>query len=83
MSMKFVVMRPGEITEYLVEWIEIATDQGSFVIQPEHAPAIFTLSSHQACVFGLSTGVEESILVSQGVIEVGRTSVLLLISDLL
>jgi F0F1-type ATP synthase epsilon subunit len=82
MSMKLVIMRPGEMAEYAVEWIEINTPLGNFVIQEEHAPTVFTLSAHKECRFSLAiTGKEESLVIEEGIIEINRKTALLFLSN--
>lgn len=79
--MQLVIMRPGEIAEHMVEWIEINTSLGNFVIQEEHAPTVFVLSANKECRFSLTTtGKEVSLIIEQGVIEINRRSALLFLS---
>lgn len=81
MSMHLTILRPGHITEYSIVWLEIITPQGSFVIQPEHAPLIVTLVAGQPLTFGLKNGKQESIVATNGIVEVTRKDVLVLLSD--
>ena len=52
--------------------MEINAPTGNYVIQRGHAPMILTLSPNQKLIFRLKSGREESILVRQGVVNIGR-----------
>jgi F0F1-type ATP synthase epsilon subunit len=78
--MIFKILSPQEKKIFSVAWIEINTAQGNFVIQKGHAPAIFVLAANQPITVRLNTGKEETFLVSEGILEITRTSALLLLN---
>lgn len=79
--MKLTIIKPDHVVEHQILWLEVITDQGSFIIQPEHAPTVFVLAHGHPLTFCLKDNTQESIIVMQGVVEVSRTNVLVLLSE--
>ncbi len=79
--MKLTIIKPDQILEHEISWLEVITDRGSFVIQPEHVPTVFVLAPKEPLTFGFADGRQESIAVLQGVVEVSRTAVLALLGE--
>lgn len=79
--MHLTIIKPDHIVEYEMVWLEVITDQGSFIIQAEHTPTVFVLSPGQPLTFCLKDGTQESIMVMQGVVEVTRKAVLALVGE--
>jgi F0F1-type ATP synthase epsilon subunit len=71
--MDFTIISPLSKKTYPVNWIEINTPKGNFVIQPGHAPMIISLSKKRPLTFGLKTGKRESITIQEGIISITRT----------
>ena len=70
--MKLIISTPFTYRELSVAWLEINAPTGNYVIQRGHAPMIMTLAPDQKLIFRLKTGKEESILIRQGMISIGR-----------
>lgn len=79
--MKLTIIKPDHIAEYEIAWLEVITDQGSFIVQAEHAPTVFVLASGQPLTFCLKDTTQESIMVMQGVVEVTRKEILALVGE--
>ncbi len=80
--MELRVVTPQHIQKYTVTWIDLYTPEGNLVIQPNHAPIILILSPGKEVTFCLKNGKQESIMISQGIIEVMRTYATLLINKI-
>ena len=70
--MDLTIICPLSKKTYQINWIEINTPKGNFVIQPGHAPMIISLSKKRAVTFGLKNGKRESILIQDGIISISR-----------
>ena len=79
--MQLHIAKPTEKKFLEIVWIDIQTPIGSFVIQPEHAPMIATLSPESTVTYGLSNGKQESIIVKYGIVHITRESVTLLLNE--
>lgn len=79
--MNLTIIKPDQIVEHEIIWLEVVTDQGSFVIQTEHAPMVLVLAPGKPFTFCLENGTQESMLVTCGVVEVSRIAILALLSD--
>lgn len=77
MSMSLTLISPQSSKTVLVEWLDIQTLTGSLVIQPGHAPAYIVLKKNSTVTWFLTTGVEESIDIVDGFLEVRRNKVIL------
>jgi F0F1-type ATP synthase epsilon subunit len=77
--MKLTLLTPTHTIVYAIAWLEINTPQGNFVIQPGHAPMIITLSSNESMIFCLENGKQESITITDGIVHINRTEILILL----
>lgn len=75
------IVSPLRTVAYNIAWVELNTDAGNFVIQSGHAPMLLVLSPHKEIVFRLKNGKDESIIAPQGIAEVTRESVTLIINE--
>jgi len=80
--MELRVVTPQHMKKYTITWIDLYTPEGNLVIQPNHAPIILILLPGKEVTFCLKNGKQESIMVSQGIIEVMRTYATLLINKI-
>jgi len=71
--MDFTIISPSGKKTYPINWIEINTPKGNFVIQPGHAPTIMSLSKKKPLTFGLKNGKRESLIIQEGIISIART----------
>lgn len=79
--MQLFITKPFEKININIEWIEIETVVGNFVIQPEHAPMIVELQAGIKAVYELPDGHQESIEIKSGLAHITRNSVTLLLSE--
>ena len=54
--MELLILGPTTRQAYSIEWLEVETDRGNFVIRPGHAPMILVPSPNKALVFCLKDG---------------------------
>ena len=81
--MKFKILSPTEKRTVNVLWIEANTNQGNFVIQPEHAPIILILKQDSSLLFKeVNKKENEEISIPNGLLEIQKQQAMLLISPL-
>lgn len=66
-----------------ITWVELDTTVGNMIIQPGHVPMVLELLAEKAITFGLKNGKQETIRTKKGFVEVTRTSVTLIIHEIL
>jgi len=79
--MQLFITKPFEKINIDIEWIEIETAAGNFVIQPEHAPMIIELKPGIKAVYELPNGLQEAMEIKSGLAHITRHSVTLLLSE--
>lgn len=79
--MKLNIFRPNEKKIVDIQWIDIQTSVGSFVIQPKHAPMILTLKDNTEVSYKLVSGSLETEKVNYGIAHINRDFVTLLINN--
>lgn len=72
--MKLTLLKPFEKIELDIEWLEVESSAGNFVITPGHAPMILALKQNSPLVYQHSNGTQERLLVKSGMLEVSRTA---------
>lgn len=82
MKMQLLVISPYDQHEYMIVWLDIQTPQGNFVILPGYAPAIFTLLPNNPYIFCLENGVQKSVLIRNGILEVQRDKAKIIMNEL-
>ncbi len=78
--MKLVITSPLAAHEYQVAWVELHTSKGSFVIQHGHAPMVLPLSPDKDIIFQLKSGKMESLVIAQGIADIDRDSINLIVN---
>lgn len=78
--MQFTILGPEEKKTFAISWLEVNTPQGNFVIQRGHVPSIFIVSPNQPLTICLNSGKQETFILPGGILEVTRTSALLLLN---
>ncbi len=79
--MELTIISPTEQQRFTIRWLELNTPVGNFVIQQGRAPTIVTLFPHHNVIFELQDGTRESLRIHQGIAQITRTSVTLLIHE--
>ena len=62
-----------------IAWIELNTPRGNYIIQQGHIPFIIPLSPQEPLTFQLESGKQQTIDVLDGIVEVTRTKVIVII----
>lgn len=78
--MQFTLITPTRSQVYILNWIEVQTSIGSFVIQLGHVPTIVTLTPGKEITLGLEDGTTVSLPVEGGILEVDRNQATLIIT---
>lgn len=79
--MQLTIITPTKKDTLDVAWVECNTPTGNYVIQPGHAPTILALSPKQPLIFALKNGKEEVVMVQQGIAQITRNNVTVLLSQ--
>lgn len=79
--MELVVVSPFETHTHDIAWIELTTLMGNFIVQHGHAPMVVSLKEQSFIVFRLESGKRETITIRQGIAEITRTKVTVLINE--
>jgi F0F1-type ATP synthase epsilon subunit len=79
--MQLSIISPTKKEIFDVIWVECNTQNGSYVIQPGHAPMILALSPNKSFSFALKNGQEEMFIIQQGIAHITRENVTLLINQ--
>ncbi|HEV2601478.1 MAG TPA: hypothetical protein VGT41_04215 [Candidatus Babeliales bacterium] len=79
--MQLIIITPEEKKMYDISWLECNSPAGNFVILPDHAPTVLTLTPEEPITFCLTTGKIESVTPQQGIINITRTSITALLKS--
>lgn len=79
--MQLNIAMPTQKKTVTIAWLDINTDVGNFIIQPEHAPMIITLLPNSQVMYCLNNGKLETMNVKFGIAHITRESVTLLLSE--
>jgi F0F1-type ATP synthase epsilon subunit len=79
--MHLQIISPLRTLAYEIVWIDLQTDAGNFVIQSGHAPMILVLAPHKEIQFRLKNGKDETLIIPQGVAEITREHITLIINE--
>ncbi len=63
-----------------INWLEVQTVQGNFVIKPGHAPMIVILAPNKELTMELHDGSLTVMTVAGGILEVQRTTLTLILT---
>lgn len=79
--MQLNIIKPMEKKVFEILWIDFKTPVGEFVIQQKHAPMVASLAKDSKITYCLSNGVEQFLLISEGIVHVTRKDVTLLVNN--
>jgi F0F1-type ATP synthase epsilon subunit len=77
--MELLIFTPDKKQAFQVNWVEINTPAGNYIIQKGHAPTAFTLSTNQPLLYELKDGSVQSLVIQQGIAEISRHGIIILI----
>lgn len=78
--MKLHIVSPTGSQNYTVNWIELNTDQGNFIVQNGHVPMIVWLKQNSHAVFSNLDGTTTNLPIKSGFAEINRTHTMILIT---
>lgn len=78
--MELKLIGPTSSQTMEVNWLEVQTVQGNFIIQPGHAPMIVLLAPNKELNMELLDGSHTLMTIVGGILEVSRTSVTLILT---
>ncbi len=81
-TMELHIISPTKTDTVSIEWLEVETRTGSFIIQKGHAPLLLILAHNKPITFMSVTGKQESIPVGDGVLESDRTRITIIMRDM-
>lgn len=64
-----------------INWLEVETTLGNFVIQQGHAPTVLILKPGKEITFSLANGTKESTTIQEGLAHITRTSATIIITN--
>jgi len=77
--MQLTILSPFKRDSYKdVDWVELRTDTGNFVIQEGHAPTILVLKEQQVILFKHNKK-EKKAMIQSGIADITREQVTILI----
>lgn len=80
--MQLTISTPTRHETLEVNWMEMHTSVGNFVVQSGHAPMLLVLLKKEPFIVELLTGVQQKfILVAGGVIHIDRHNALLVADE--
>lgn len=79
--MELQVASPFEKKTFSVAWVEIDTEAGNFIIQPEHVPMVVELKKYSVVVYRLISGKQNTLKIDKGIAHITRDSVTLLLNE--
>lgn len=79
--MQLQIVGIDQKTEFNVQWVELQTVVGNFIIQIEHAPMIVQLQAKSQVRFGLDSSKQKTVDIAGGIAHVTRNSVTILIQN--
>jgi len=79
--MELRIISPNGEKKLSIKWIEVETPVGNFVIHSGHAPTLLTLLPHHDITFQRDTGIQESMPITNGIVDVTREKVTVIINE--
>lgn len=79
-TIQFTLLSPTSSKTMDINWLEIQTLEGNFVIKPGHAPLIVVAAPNKELTIELSDGSVTMMSIAGGILEVNRTTALLLLT---
>ena len=79
--MELQIITPDEEKRFSVDWLEIETPEGNFIIHSGHAPTLLTLLSNHDIVFKLKSGKQESMRIVSGIVDITRERATVIVNE--
>lgn len=78
--MELTLIGPTSSQTLDINWIEVSTNEGDFVVLPGHAPMIIVLAANKEITMERTDGSTMVMTIAAGFLEVTRTSVMLILT---
>lgn len=78
--MELKLIGPTSSQNMEINWLEVQTLKGNFVIKPGHAPLIVLLAPNKELTMELLDGSMTLMTIPGGILEVSRTSLTLILT---
>lgn len=78
--MELKLVGPTESQSVQINWLEVQTQQGNFVIMPGHAPMVVLLAHNKEITMELKDGSTTLMTIVGGILEVTRDSLTLILT---
>lgn len=79
--MQLQIIGVDQKSEFKVQWVELQSVVGNFIIQPEHAPMIVQIQPKSQIRFCLDSSKQKTVDISAGIARIDRHSVTILIDS--
>lgn len=77
--MKLTVISHTSLHSYQIEWLEVETTHGNYVIQLGHVPTILAAKPGKTIVYQLTSGAQVTVSVKSALLDISRTAITLLV----
>lgn len=78
--MQLTLISPTSSETIAIDWLEVYTSGGSFIIQQGHAPLIAVLAQKQEITMGFADGTFRLQRLESGIVQVDRNQVTIVIT---
>lgn len=78
--MELTLIGPTSSQTLDINWLEVATQEGTFVVLPGHTPMILLLAPNKEVTMERTDGSTMVMTIAGGFLEVTRTSILLILT---
>ena len=79
--MELHIISPDGNKKFFMQWVELETEVGNFVIQPGHAPTLLTLIPNHDIIFLDKDGEQHSISIAYGIADITREKISIITND--
>ncbi len=79
-TMELTLIGPTSSQTLDINWLEVATHEGNFVILPGHMPMIILLAPNKELTMERTDGSTMVMTIAGGFLEVTRTAVMLILT---
>ena len=79
--MQLQIIGIDQKNEFRIQWVELQTVVGNFIIQPHHAPMIVEMQPKSQIRFCLDSSKQKTVEIAAGVAHITRTTVTILLDS--
>ena len=79
--MNVTILTPSSRTNVDAQWVDVQTTQGNRIILPGHEPFVARLARNKPIALGMQEDVVKSINAVDGLIEVTRQEVIIILDE--